>query len=74
MLVQDLICAEPNSIIMKFERENMIDKGFALRMIFWRVKYLCDKLLEEAHMGRFLETYIKGQQGSAVLQTITCEL
>ena len=47
MLVDNLVDAEPNSVIVVVKTEDMIYEGFGLRMIFGRVKSLMQHFFDQ---------------------------
>ena len=71
MLVDDLICSEPDTLVGRHgEREHVIDERLALRVIFWRAENLGKHLLHQLEVRCLIEGSIKRNEWSTVLKAI----
>ena len=61
MLVEDLIGADPDAVIVQLEAKDMVDERFALRVIFRRVKHLADEFFLDTQRSRTIEALIEGE-------------
>jgi len=59
VLVHNLVCTEPNTVVMQLEREDMINEWLALGVVLWCIENLEKKFLHETEMGRLVEALIK---------------
>ena len=74
VLIHDLECSEPDSTVVNFEGQHMIDEWFALWMVLRRVKHRDEHLLRKSQVSTLLKCAIKREKGPRELQAVASQL